>query len=67
MSKKITEPMAMDGHRPAKTNDGHRPQQTDRGHQPSKVQGGYQSPGTVKPAAPTTGSGVQPPKPSDKK
>jgi len=48
--------------------DGYKPE--NRGHQPTtghKVQGGYQGPGGARPAPPTTGSGVKPPPPKDKK
>jgi hypothetical protein len=61
--------MAHDGYSPRPLNEGYQPASGTRGHQPQpgKVQGGYQAPGSGKPAAPTTGSGVQPPAQSPKK
>jgi len=57
------------GHQPRMAQDGHQPRTIlTEGHKPrpaavkipQKVQGGYQAPaGGGKPAAPTTGSGVQ--------
>lgn len=62
--------MARDGYSPRPLKEGYQPAPATKGYQPQpgKVQGGYQAPGSGKPAAPTTGSGVQqPPAPSPKK
>jgi hypothetical protein len=61
--------MTHDGYKPRPLSEGYQPRPGNRGYQPQpgKVQGGYQAPGTGKPTAPTTGSGVKPPAPSPKK
>jgi hypothetical protein len=57
--------MAHDGFSPRPPKGGVQSSPGNRGYQPQpgKVQGGYQAPGSGKPAAPTTGSGVKPPTP----